>query len=168
MHPRWKSRRVCSLSFENDILDDFLFLLWSFVSNFERHKLRKVHRIDAPSTIQSTSYQTPCYSGSCLNLDLEHFPDLPAVSYRGGSMIFFRRGCTRLLLYFNTNKPHSFFFRRIPVKLENRRSSRGGGGMRTPCTLPPDLPLCWDQQIGTSNTCDSVAVVFVNLWRISI
>ena len=22
---------------------------------------------------------------------------------------FFRRGCTRLLLYFNTNKPHSFF-----------------------------------------------------------
>ena len=28
---------------------------------------------------------------------------------RGGSRIFFRRGCTRLLLYFNTNKPHSFF-----------------------------------------------------------
>ena len=23
---------------------------------------------------------------------------------------FFRRGCTRLLLYFNTNKPHNFFF----------------------------------------------------------
>ena len=23
---------------------------------------------------------------------------------------FFRRGYTRLLLYFNTNKPHSFFF----------------------------------------------------------
>ena len=30
--------------------------------------------------------------------------------HRGGSRIFFRRGCTRLLLYFNTNKPHSFFF----------------------------------------------------------
>ena len=29
---------------------------------------------------------------------------------RGGSRIFFRRGCTRLLLYFNTNKPHFFFF----------------------------------------------------------
>ena len=39
---------------------------------------------------------------------------------------FFRRGCTRLLLYFNINKPHSFFFCRIPVVLENRRSSRGG------------------------------------------
>ena len=33
------------------------------------------------------------------------YPDL-----RGGSRVFFRRGCTRLLLYFNTNKPHSFFF----------------------------------------------------------
>ena len=62
--------------------------------------------------------------------------------YRGGSRIFFSRGCTRLLLYFNTNKPHSFFFRRIPVVLENRRSSQGGGGVRTPCTLPLDLPLC--------------------------
>ena len=29
---------------------------------------------------------------------------------RGGSRIFFRRGCTRLLLYLKTNKPHSFFF----------------------------------------------------------
>ena len=38
---------------------------------------------------------------------------------RGGSRIFFRRGCTRLLLYFNTNKPHSFF-------LQN--TGWGGGG----------------------------------------
>ena len=60
---------------------------------------------------------------------------------RGGSRIFFKRGCTRLLLYFNTNKPHSFFFfRRIPVVLENRRSSQRGG-VRTPCTLPLDPPL---------------------------
>ena len=60
---------------------------------------------------------------------------------RGGSRIFFRRGCTRLFLYFNTKNPHSFvlFFYRIPVVLENRRSSRGGGG--TPCTLPLDPPL---------------------------
>ena len=43
------------------------------------------------------------------------------------------------MLYFNTNKPHSFFCR-IPVVLENRRSSRGGG-VRTPCTLPLDPPL---------------------------
>ena len=30
--------------------------------------------------------------------------------FRGGSRIFFRRGCTLLLLYFSTNEPHSFFF----------------------------------------------------------
>ena len=60
---------------------------------------------------------------------------------RGGSRIFLRRGCTRLLPYFNTNKPHSFFFCRIPVVLENRRSSQGGGEVRTPCTLPLDPPL---------------------------
>ena len=58
---------------------------------------------------------------------------------------FFRRGCTRLLLYFNTNKPHSFFCR-IPVVLQNRRSSqggRGGGGVRSPCTLPQNAPLLY-------------------------
>ena len=43
---------------------------------------------------------------------------------------FFRRGCTRLLFYFNTNKPHIYIyiFCRIPVVLKNRRSSWGGGG----------------------------------------
>ena len=35
--------------------------------------------------------------------------------------------CTRLLLYFNTNKPHSFSFCRRPVVLENGRSSQEGG-----------------------------------------
>ena len=65
---------------------------------------------------------------------------LALTSSRGGSRIFFRKGCTRLLLYFNTNKPHSFFLGRIPVVLENRRSSQGGG-VRTPCTLPLDPPL---------------------------
>ena len=50
------------------------------------------------------------------------------LKHRGGFRIFFRRGCTRLMLYFNTNKPHSFFFCRIPVVLENRRSSQRGGG----------------------------------------
>ena len=53
---------------------------------------------------------------------------------------FFRRGYTCLLLYFNTKKPHSFFFGRIPVVLENCRSSQGG--VCTPCTLPLYLPLC--------------------------
>ena len=59
---------------------------------------------------------------------------------RGGSRIFFRRGCTRLLLYFSTWINHIvFFFCRIPVVLENRKSSQGG--VHTPCTLPLDPPL---------------------------
>ena len=36
---------------------------------------------------------------------------------------------------------HIVFFCRIPVVLENRRSSQGGRGVRTPCTLPLDPPL---------------------------
>ena len=36
---------------------------------------------------------------------------------------------------------HIVFFCRIPAVLENRRSSQGGG-VRTPWTLPLDLPLC--------------------------
>ena len=44
------------------------------------------------------------------------------------------------MLYFKANKPH-FFFRRIPVVLENRRSSQARRGLRTPCTLPLDPPL---------------------------
>ena len=42
---------------------------------------------------------------------LQWSPSFPTVVLnlllRGGSRIFFRRGCTRLLLYFNTNKPHT-------------------------------------------------------------
>ena len=52
---------------------------------------------------------------------------------------FFRRGCTRLLSSTSTPRNHIFFFCRIPVVLENRRSSKGGE--RTPCTLPLDPPL---------------------------
>ena len=59
-------------------------------------------------------------------------------------------GCTRLLLYFKTNKPHHsfFFFCRILVVLENRRSSQGG--VRSPCTLPLDPPLTSILKTGAS------------------
>ena len=73
---------------------------------------------------------------------LSKYKEMQRNLVRGGSRIFFRSGCTRLLLYFNTNKPHSFFLCKIPVVLENRRSSQEwGGGVRTPCTLPLDPPL---------------------------
>ena len=48
---------------------------------------------------------------------------------QGGSRMFFRKGCTCLLLYFNTNKAHSFFFVFAEYQL------------RTPCTLTLDPPL---------------------------
>ena len=57
---------------------------------------------------------------------------------QGRSRIFFRRGCTRLLLYFNTNKPHSFFWQNTSCI---RKPQAISGGVRTPCTLPLDLPL---------------------------
>ena len=79
-----------------------------------------------------------CVRKACESLSV-FSKDLCKTRYRGGSRIFFRRGCTRPLLYFNTNKPHSFFCR-IPVVLENGRSSQRGG-VRTPCTLPLDPPL---------------------------
>ena len=62
-----------------------------------------------------------------------------SVSNRGGSRIFFRRGCTRLLLYFNTNKPHSFFLQNTSC-IKKPQFIWGGGGS-TPCTLPLDPSL---------------------------
>ena len=62
------------------------------------------------------------------------------------------QGCTRLLLYFNTNKPHSvFFFCGIPVVLEKRRSSRGGGGahpLHPPPRSAPGVSLLAEKNTG--------------------
>ena len=63
------------------------------------------------------------------------------VRFRGGSRIFFRRGCTSLLLYFNTNKPHSFFLQKTSCIRKPQVISDGGWGLRTPCILPLDPPL---------------------------
>ena len=71
-----------------------------------------------------------------ISLPSLHDCNVKLPNFRGGSRIFFRRGCTRLLLYFNTNKPHSFFFSRIPVVLENHRSSQGERGAH-PLHPPP-------------------------------
>ena len=79
----------------------------------------------------------PFYGNYSSLFDIRFSSVQTLISHRGGSRIFFRRGCTRLLLYFNTNKPHIFFFGRIPVVLENSRSSRGGGGRRAHPLHPP-------------------------------
>ena len=41
---------------------------------------------------------------------------------------FFRRGCTRLLLYFNTSKPHSFFWQNTSCIKKPQFMGGGGGG----------------------------------------
>ena len=61
------------------------------------------------------------------------------VSFRGLQgriQDFFRRGCTRLLLYFNTNKPHRFFFSQNTSCIRKPRVILGGGG----CTPPAPAP----------------------------
>ena len=55
---------------------------------------------------------------------------------RGGSRIFFRRGCTRLLLYFNTNKPHSFFLQNTSC-IRKLQVILGGRGGAHPLHPPP-------------------------------
>ena len=61
-------------------------------------------------------------------------------NFRGGFRIFFRRGALVSCSTSTAINHIVFFFGRIPVVLENRRSSQGGGG-GTPCTLPLDPPL---------------------------
>ena len=72
--------------------------------------------------------------------------------FRGGSRIFFRRGCTRLLLYFNTiNKPLSFFLLAEYQLYQKTAGHLRGAGVRTPCTLPLDPPLWFPKWSGRSN-----------------
>ena len=54
----------------------------------------------------------------------------------GRIQVFFRRGRTRLLLYFNTNKPHSFFLQNTSCIRKPQVISRRGGGVRTPAPSP--------------------------------
>ena len=57
-------------------------------------------------------------------------------------MIFLRRGCTRLLLYFNTDKPHSFLFflflqNTSCIRKPQVISGSGGGGRDAHPLHPP-------------------------------
>ena len=57
---------------------------------------------------------------------------------------FFRRGCTRPLLYFNTNKPQSFFLQNTSCIRKAQDISRGGGGahsLHPPPRSAPDVVM---------------------------
>ena len=102
--------------------------------------LERAKWVEGELEIGSHLLSFPRSAGCCLLLSILWYCSQSTMRHSQGRIQdFFRRGCTRLLLYFNTNKPHSFFFGRIPVVLENHRSSQVG--VRTPCTLPLDSPL---------------------------
>ena len=58
------------------------------------------------------------------------------VRLQGRIQDFFRRGCTRLLPYFNTNKPHSFFLQNTSCIRKPQVISRGGEGCAPPAPSP--------------------------------
>ena len=65
---------------------------------------------------------------------------------------FFRRGWTRLLLYFNTNKPHSFFFfLQITSCIRKPQVISGGGGCPPPAPSPPQIHP-WNFMLKPFNT----------------
>ena len=66
---------------------------------------------------------------------------------RGGSRIFFRRGCTRLLLYFNTNKPHNFFLQNTScIRKPQVTSGEGAHPLHPPPrSVPAYLSKSWSQ-----------------------
>ena len=74
--------------------------------------------------------------------------------FRGGSRIFFRRGCTRLLLYFNTiNKPHSFFLlAEYQLYQKTAGHLRGAGGAHplhpSPRSAPVVSEVVWTFHLG--------------------
>ena len=72
-------------------------------------------------------------SPNCLKLQKKG----KGIIYRGGSRIFFRRRFTRLLLYFNTNKPHSYFLQNTSCIRKPQVTSGGGGRGFDPLHPPP-------------------------------
>ena len=62
------------------------------------------------------------------------------VAFTGEDPGFFLGGGALFCCSTSTPINHNCFFCRIPVVLENRRSSQG---VRTPCTLPLDPPLLY-------------------------
>ena len=94
------------------------------------HTFEKVKHISTPETVPLILVHRSRENGSHIHVELDLVSKLLAGWYssdliiltpsfcvsestqahRGDTGFFFRRGCTRLLLYFNTNEPHSFFF----------------------------------------------------------
>ena len=90
---------------------------------------------------------------------------------------FFRRGCTRVLLYFNTNKPHSFFFFFLQntscIRKPQVISGRGAHPLHPPPRSAPALhfsKLFWIRVFAALDTFWQTCVVFSYygdmIWRL--
>ena len=71
---------------------------------------------------------------------------------------FFRKGCTCLLLYFNTNKPHSFFLQNTScIRKPQVISGRGGCAPPAP-PLDPPLVTQKEYSLNLENHCSPVSL----------
>ena len=98
-----------------------------------------VFAVNKATTKNKMRIYNPSQLRQWLRVAAKSTPTLLFLSFRGGSRIFFRRGCTRLLLYFNTNKPHSvfaFFFLHITSCIRKPQVISGRGGAH-PLHPPP-------------------------------
>ena len=86
------------------------------------------------SFLQGRKQRVVCNSITC------HWKIVYKGTTPGADPGFFLGGGALVSCSASTPINHIVFFCRIPVVLENRRSSQGGG-VRTPCTLPLDPPL---------------------------
>ena len=85
--------------------------------------------------------------------------------HRGGSRIFFRRGCTRLLLYFNTNRPHSFLFLQNTSCIRKPQVISGGGAYPLrppPRSAPAALKLEMNWGVSKYGMAEKVNVAVLN------
>ena len=73
------------------------------------------------------------YQHGCCNCEL----DLREWTCSGADPGFFKRGCTLLLVYFNTNKPHIFFWQNTSCIRKPQVISGGGRGGFAPSQSPP-------------------------------
>ena len=68
---------------------------------------------------------------------------------------FFRRGCTLLLVYFNTNKPHSFFLQNTSCVRKLQVISGWGGGVHPLHPPPRSAPLISSINLIGAKLCSS-------------
>ena len=66
---------------------------------------------------------------------------LSTVLHQGRIQDFFRRGCTRLLLYFDTSKPHSFLFLQNTICIRKPQVISGEGGAHPQHPPPRSAPV---------------------------